>query len=55
MGEESSDVKLEMLCSAMKLFFKKAPEVQQMLGRLLHCACNDLTKVDVRDRAVFLL
>merc|ERR1712048_994021 len=26
---------------------------QQMLGRLLDCACNDLTKVDVRDRAVF--
>merc|ERR1712176_1544369 len=45
--------KLEMLSAAMKLFFKKAPEVQQMLGRLLDCACNDLTKVDVRDRAVF--
>ena len=51
--EESSEVKLEMLCSSMKLFFKKAPEVQMMLGRLLQSACSDTTKVDVRDRAVF--
>jgi len=50
--EESSEVKLEMLVAAMKLFFKKAPEVQRMLGRLLHSAINDITKVDVRDRAV---
>merc|ERR1719410_930496 len=33
--EDSSEVKLEMLAAAMKLFFKKAPEVQRMLGRLL--------------------
>jgi len=51
--EQSSDVKLEMLSATMKLFFKKAPEVQKMLGRLLQSAINDTTKVDVRDRSVF--
>jgi len=51
-NEDSSEVKLEMLVAAMKLFFKKAPEVQKMLGRLLHSAIGDVTKVDVRDRAV---
>ena len=51
--EGSSEVKLEMLSATMKLFFKKAPEVQKMLGRLLLSAVNDTTKIDVRDRGVF--
>jgi len=51
--EESSQVKLEMLSATMKLFFKKAPEMQKMLGRLLDSATSDVLRVDVRDRAVF--
>eukprot|EP00485_Elphidium_margaritaceum_P005776 CAMPEP_0202688500 /NCGR_PEP_ID=MMETSP1385-20130828/4001_1 /ASSEMBLY_ACC=CAM_ASM_000861 /TAXON_ID=933848 /ORGANISM="Elphidium margaritaceum" /LENGTH=740 /DNA_ID=CAMNT_0049343493 /DNA_START=129 /DNA_END=2348 /DNA_ORIENTATION=+ len=51
--EQSSEVKLELLSAAMKLFFKRAPEMQKMLGRLLKSAVLDTTKVDVRDRGVF--
>jgi len=51
--EDSSEVKLEMLSAAMKLFFKRAPEMQKMLGRLLDSATSDILRVDVRDRAVF--
>jgi len=36
----------------MKLFFKRAPEMHKMLGRLLKKAIDDTSKVDVRDRAL---
>ena len=51
--EESSEVKLELLSSSMKLFFKKAPEMQKMLGNLLNKAVKDNHKIDVRDRGAF--
>lgn len=35
-GDESSfEVKLQLLSAVMKLFFKRPPECQEMLGRLL--------------------
>ena len=35
---DSSTVMLQLLTSVMKVFFKRAPECQEMLGRLLeHC------------------
>lgn len=36
MDEESSvEVKLQLLTATMKMFFKRPPECQEMLGRLL--------------------
>ncbi len=32
--ESSSDVKLQLLSAVMKMFFKKPPECQDILGRL---------------------
>lgn len=34
-SEQSAEVKLQLLTATMKLFFKKPPECQDMLGRLL--------------------
>ena len=45
-------VKLQLLVAAMKLFFKRPPEMQLMLGRLLKSAINDLAYQDVHDRAL---
>lgn len=50
--EMSSTVLLELLTSALKLFFKRPPEMQSMLGRLLQAAINDSNHQDVRDRAL---
>ena len=36
--ESSSGVKLQLLSAVMKLFFKRPPECQEMLGRLLEHA-----------------
>uniref|UniRef100_K3WB21 AP complex subunit beta n=1 Tax=Globisporangium ultimum (strain ATCC 200006 / CBS 805.95 / DAOM BR144) TaxID=431595 RepID=K3WB21_GLOUD len=51
--ETSPVVLLELLTSALKLFFKRPPEMQSMLGRLLQAAINDSNHQDVRDRALF--
>lgn len=50
--ETSSTVKLHILSAAMKLFFKRPPEMQAMLGRLLAAAVNDTGNQDVHDRAL---
>ena len=50
--EPSSTLKLHTLAAAMKLFFKRAPEMQSMLGRLLVSAVNDTTNQDVHDKAL---
>eukprot|EP00164_Ancoracysta_twista_P001705 GFYU01002235.1.p1 GENE.GFYU01002235.1~~GFYU01002235.1.p1 ORF type:complete len:611 (-),score=160.67 GFYU01002235.1:77-1909(-) len=50
--EPSSAVKLELLTATMKLFFKRAPEVQPILGQLLETAINDFSNTDVHDRAL---
>ncbi|KAJ1481640.1 armadillo-type protein, partial [Baffinella frigidus] len=53
-GEETDpNVKAELLTAAMKLFFARPGEMQQMLGRLLKSATADTSDVDVHDRALF--
>ena len=49
---DSSDVKIALLTSTMKLFFQRAPEVQRMLGRLLQKATEDMSSQDLHDRAL---
>ena len=52
-SEESSvHVKLHTLSAAMKIFFKRPPEMQLMLGRLLLKAVGDVSNQDVHDRAL---
>eukprot|EP00818_Percolomonas_sp_WS_P003219 CAMPEP_0117443354 /NCGR_PEP_ID=MMETSP0759-20121206/4652_1 /TAXON_ID=63605 /ORGANISM="Percolomonas cosmopolitus, Strain WS" /LENGTH=802 /DNA_ID=CAMNT_0005235327 /DNA_START=152 /DNA_END=2560 /DNA_ORIENTATION=+ len=46
-------VRLEILSSAMKLFFKRPPELQKMLGRLFEMAVADASHADVHDKALF--
>lgn len=52
-NEKSCLVRSELLSSTVKLFFKRPPEVQKMLGRLLRSAIDDMNQeVIVRDRAL---
>jgi len=51
--EQSSLLKLHTLTAAMKIFFKRPPEMHKVLGRLLTAAVNDSTNQDVHDRALF--
>lgn len=51
-NEEDVIVKLTLLTSAAKLFFKKPPECQKLLGGLLAFGLNDDNQ-DVHDRALF--
>lgn len=46
------DVQGELLTSTVKLFFKRPPEVQKMLGRLLKTLLADGVDTSVRDRAL---
>ena len=50
--EESPLVRLGLLSSAVKLFFKRPAELQHMLGRLLEAAISDASFTDVHDRAM---
>jgi vesicle coat complex subunit len=50
--ESSSEVRLGLLTTTTKLFFKRPPEVKAMLGRLFKTAIEDVSRVDVRDRAL---
>jgi len=50
--EPSGAVRLEMLTSAVKLFFSRPPEMQLMLGRLLEKAIQECTHPDMRDRGL---
>jgi hypothetical protein len=50
--ETSVDVKLALLTATCRLFFKRPPEVQNMLGRLLDHALEDQSSSDVRDKAL---
>jgi len=45
-------VKHNLLNATMKLFFIRPPEVQRMLGRLLHKATDDVSSQDLHDRAL---
>jgi AP-4 complex subunit beta-1 len=50
--ERSSEIKLQLLTAAMKLFIQRPPEMQRMLGRLLNNALNDNSNQDLHDRAL---
>eukprot|EP01061_Rhynchopus_euleeides_P012118 TRINITY_DN21728_c4_g1_i1.p1 TRINITY_DN21728_c4_g1~~TRINITY_DN21728_c4_g1_i1.p1 ORF type:complete len:765 (+),score=334.67 TRINITY_DN21728_c4_g1_i1:132-2426(+) len=50
--EEPHQVRLEILTACMKLFFKRPPEMQIILGGLLHEAISDFSHADVHDRAL---
>lgn len=50
--EDSVDIKLQLLSSTIKLFFKRPPEVKAMLGRLLKYANDDTSNQDIHDRAL---
>ena len=41
-SEQSAEVKLQLLTATVKLFFKKPPECQHMLGRLLKFCVGEL-------------
>lgn len=45
-------VKHQLLNATLKLFFVRPPEVQRMLGRLLHKATDDVSSQDLHDRAL---
>lgn len=49
--EASPEVRLELLAAATKLFLKRPPECQAMLGRVLAAGCED-EHMDVHDRAL---
>lgn len=40
--ESSTLIKLQLLTATMKLFFKRPPEMQLMLGRLLELVLNEV-------------
>ena len=46
-------VKTALLAATVKLFFLRPPEVQQMLGRLMKKATEDVSSQDLHDRALF--
>ncbi len=50
--ETSQAVRLELLATATKLFFRRPGEMQAMLGRLLDEAIADASFTDVHDRAM---
>lgn len=52
-SEQSAEVKLQLLTATVKLFFKKPPECQHMLGRLLKFCVDEEMHMDVHDRALF--
>ena len=50
--EEAVPVRLALLAAVMKLFFRRPPECQKLLGSVLAAASSD-TNQDVHDRALF--
>eukprot|EP00911_Craspedida_sp_UC1_P002022 UC1_evm1s1561 len=50
--EEAASVRLELLTTAVKLFFARPPECQRTLGRLLDHAIEEELHMDVHDRAL---
>ncbi|KAL7518604.1 hypothetical protein ACHAWX_003418 [Stephanocyclus meneghinianus] len=49
----NAGVKTALLAATVTLFFKRPPEVQMMLGRLLKKATDDVSSQDLHDRALF--
>ena len=50
--DEGAGMRLELLSTMMKLFFKRPPEVQPLLGQVFAIAVNDFSHADVHDRAL---
>lgn len=50
--DESPGMRLDLLTAMMKLFFKRPPEVQPLLGQVFAIAVNDFSHADVHDRAL---
>lgn len=50
--EQTVVVKLQLLSAAMKLFFKRPPEMHMMLGKLFGFALNETANQDLHDRAL---
>ena len=50
-ADEPDQVQLALLTAAMKLFFKRPPECQQLLGAALAAASAESSQ-DVHDRAL---
>lgn len=50
--EHSTEIKLQLLTAVMKTFFRRAPETQKMLGRLIDLSINDISDQDVHDRGL---
>ena len=50
-AEEAVPVRLALLAAVTKLFFRRPPECQKLLGRVLAAASSD-TNQDVHDRAL---
>lgn len=50
---EAAALRTEILTTMMKLFFKRPPEMQPILGSIFNQAINDFSHADVHDRALF--
>ncbi|KAK8808479.1 hypothetical protein WA158_008380 [Blastocystis sp. Blastoise] len=50
--EKAICVRLELLTCCIKLFFRRAPEMQAMLGRLFKALIEDESSPDLRDRVL---
>lgn len=50
---QSVEISMELLTSIAKLFFSRAPEVKDMLGRFIKYSIAENNDVDLRDRAAF--
>jgi len=53
LDEITTEMKLQLLSASMKLFFKRAPEMYFMLGKLLMLGISDNSNQDVHDKALF--
>jgi hypothetical protein len=51
--ELTHTVRLELMACTLKMFFRRPPECQKMLGKLLAKATADPSNVDVHDKAMF--
>lgn len=49
---KDSKIKMALLTTTMKLFFKRPPELHKMLGKLLQDATEDVSNQDLHDRAL---
>ncbi|CAD8088753.1 unnamed protein product [Paramecium sonneborni] len=53
-AEESVELKHALLTSCIKVFFTRAPEMQEILGKLFYCIINNENEdIDLKDRAAF--